>query len=115
MDTKTLDEKLRERARRNLEKEINELMKPVFGQLQIGWHLEALSSKGTPVHVSVKVGEPVPLNQAALNCVDALNMVRAAIIKYRTQRAEDDEVSQFVQKVDGLRDDVDNLYAELQR
>ena len=112
MTTKTLDDALRERARKNLEAKLLEIYKPVRELFRVGYTLNALNAKDEPVHVAA-TGETVPINRAALNCISALDMTFKAIFRHLVEKAEQDEINAFLKSVDDLRNSVDELCAGL--
>lgn len=91
----TLDEKLRERARLKLKDDLREKSKPLRSMLQIGHSL------------TVKVGEE------ETTCTKLLDTVISGIYEYWAGRYEKDEINEFLEKVESLQEQVEELQCGL--
>lgn len=96
MDTKTLDDRIREKARAELRNQIDGDAKKFYAWIG--------KSGQWP---SIKVGPKD--QQVSVGCSDAFRLITEAIFAAQAPNAEKAAVEQFLSKVDSLQEQVDEL------
>jgi hypothetical protein len=92
--TKSIDERIREKARADLKKDIGERFKRAY---------EALMGAGA---LSTGVKKHDGSDCTAWGCLEA---AEEAIFNYLVQKVEEKAVAEFLTKIDSLQDQVDSL------
>lgn len=103
MDTKTLDQRIRERASAELEKDINEAF---LGAEVLADRFMYHNVPGLTARVNMAI-DPTPVNFRT-----ALTLIKDAIFEHYREERQEAYVQAFIAKVDSMQREIDELWGE---
>lgn len=97
MDTKTIDQRIREKAKKEHQQKIEEQFKsirsPHFNALRTGIDIESFRKDGDE-----------------FTGYNLLEMVQKSIVAQETEEAQNEAVAGFLEQFEQVKDDIDNIY-----
>lgn len=106
MSTKTIDERLREKARKTLRDSLNKAVTEF---------IRAICASGTMhrVDVSTTKGRGEDTEKVEIFDTEAIRQIADAAFERLHQRSEEDEINRFMRQVDGFQDQLNRMYGDI--